>query len=518
MVFITAFAANAQFEKKNCSRAIQMLNAALLIDPENNKVVKTIIETRDRYVKEMISRLELDIRSEFPCKYKEAEKLILSNQLIKAGKMVEEIFNEEPKIGKTYFIKGLSLYMAGSLKEALKHFLKATELDESLETAKKMLEKTTNLNNLVENASKLMESKDYEKTVETLTQALSVDRENRVINQAALFQRSLAYFNMGESQKAFEDYKRFEVLQKLVGDVLEGIEIPAVEDKHKDHENDEEKSVEQEDKDYEDVAEEPKDSETKDVSDRMPVEIQSRINETGIEEESVDTIDEHCENCDDTSDSSDQDVNDSFEVENKQEAKLELIENESKPQAVHAEEEVVPETDNDLDHDQTALLDETAIIEDAAVDETVVASKDETLPIEADITQNEQENVTAKIDVVVFQEDEATPTTDVHLIEVEEIVMQSLNEASSLSENDPSPEEYPEKPQTEQRIISEDHIIAVECFEDELDFTEEIIEEMTKVSDAANKGVITQLPELLPESVSELLSDITKTEQDDAAN
>lgn len=209
----------------NCSQAVEMLNAAASIDPENKKMIKIIVDIRDYFVRELVLRLERDIAIDFPDKYSEAEKLIRSNQLVKVDKLVEEIYSEEPKTGRAIYIKALALYFAGSLNESLKLFKSSIELDGTLENAKKMKSKAKTLSALVEKSAEEMNAVKYEAAIETLTAALHVDKDNLVINQAAHFQRALANFNLGHFESAFEDYKKFESMKKLVGNVLKDIEV-----------------------------------------------------------------------------------------------------------------------------------------------------------------------------------------------------------------------------------------------------------------------------------------------------
>lgn len=226
MIFLKPSTAKSQFKLNNCSRAVQMLNAAKSIDPGNHKMFQMIINVRDHFVKDLIARLEREIESEFPDRYKEVEKLIVSNQLYKAEKLVEEIYNEEPKVPQAYYLKGLALYMTGSLKEAQKQFDLALEIDDTMECAIKMNRNAKRLHDLIDEASQEMEKKNYTKVIELLTTALATDKDNRVINQAAHFQRALAYYNAGDLPNAFEDYKKFELMSKLCGDILKGIEMP----------------------------------------------------------------------------------------------------------------------------------------------------------------------------------------------------------------------------------------------------------------------------------------------------
>lgn len=168
--------------------------------------------------------MEVDIKNDFPDKFRDAEKLIFSNQLVKAERLVDEIVNENPESGRAYYIKGLAVYMTGSLKESIKLFNQAAEIDETVENAKVMEEKAITLQDLTQNAAQEMNDKNYSQAIETLTKALSVDRENRVVNQLSHYQRALAYFNLGQMDKAFEDFKRFELIKKMVGNVLKKIE------------------------------------------------------------------------------------------------------------------------------------------------------------------------------------------------------------------------------------------------------------------------------------------------------
>lgn len=212
------FTANVQFELNNCSRAVEILGAAATIDPENKKVIGTISQMRTHFMMELISRLEVEIQEELPDKFSEAEKMIMSNQLAKAKMLVDEIFNEVPKTGQAYYIKGLALYMSGSLKESVKMFKKALELNELVTNAAIMLAKALKLDELSDRATTQMTDKKYHEAISTLTEALSADTDNRVMCQASLFQRALAHFNTGNFEGAFDDFKKFEMMKTIVGD------------------------------------------------------------------------------------------------------------------------------------------------------------------------------------------------------------------------------------------------------------------------------------------------------------
>lgn len=197
---------------------MEILGAAATIDPENKKVFGTISQMRTHFMMELIARLEAEIENEFPDKFQEAEKMIMANQLVKAENLVDEIFNEEPKTGQTYYIKGLALYMSGSLKESVKMFKHALELDELMERAASMLVKASKLDELSDRATAQMTGQKYHEAINTLTEALSADTDNRVMCQASLFQRALAHFNTGNFEGAFDDFKKFEMMKTIVGD------------------------------------------------------------------------------------------------------------------------------------------------------------------------------------------------------------------------------------------------------------------------------------------------------------
>jgi tetratricopeptide (TPR) repeat protein len=172
--------------------------------------------------------LEADIEKDFPDKFRDAEKLLNTNQLTKAEVLVKQINVEEPESARAFYIKGLHLYLSGSLKESHKLFIKALEANGQMEKAIKMEEKSRKLNELFETASKEMIDMNYEKAIELFTKVIEFDKNNNFICQASHFQRALASFNIGQFDAAFEDYKAFESMKKIVGNVLKDIEIPQV--------------------------------------------------------------------------------------------------------------------------------------------------------------------------------------------------------------------------------------------------------------------------------------------------
>lgn len=211
----------------NCARSIDMLNAAVLIDPDNTKMIKKITELRDKFVIDLVTRLELDIENDFPDKYIEIEKLITANELKKAEKLIDEFQSDEAKAEKALYIKGLLLYRNGNLRESVNCFDGALSLESINEKASFMKSRAQTLLNYVDKAAKEMSKSKYQEAVKTLTSALAVDKDNRILNQASYFQRALANFNAGYVESAFDDYKKFDLLNKLIGNTFNGIGLGA---------------------------------------------------------------------------------------------------------------------------------------------------------------------------------------------------------------------------------------------------------------------------------------------------
>lgn len=201
----------------NFARSIDMLNAAVLIDPENKQMIRNITELRDKFVVDLVSRLERDIEGDFPDKYVEIEKMITVNDLKRAEKLVDEFHSEEAETPKALYVKGLLLYRNGNLKESVKCFDRASGLESVNEKTSIMKSNAETLLKLVDQAAKEMGELKYRDAVKTLTKALAVDKDNRIINQASYFQRALANFNAGFVEASFDDYKKFDLLKKVIG-------------------------------------------------------------------------------------------------------------------------------------------------------------------------------------------------------------------------------------------------------------------------------------------------------------
>lgn len=197
-----------------------MLQAAMLIDPDNQAIIKKITNLRDCYYKELIDRLEQDIAKDLPCTFEECEKLINSHRTREASKMVEDLYKEEPRTAEAYYLKGLLLYMTGGLTESLTFLDEALKIDNTHEKALKIKGNIEKNQTLTESAKHEMASKNYERAAELLSEVIKIDINNQIMTQIAYFERALAYFNAGEKAKAFEDYKTFELMKVIVGDVF----------------------------------------------------------------------------------------------------------------------------------------------------------------------------------------------------------------------------------------------------------------------------------------------------------
>lgn len=208
----------------NFLRAVKMLNAAARVDQGSSKITNTITSIRDQFIKDLVERLEIDIRYEVSDIYKEVEKLIKSHQLREAEKLLNVIGKKaSTESGQFVYLKGFALYMKGSLKESLILFKKAQEFDDFYQKAKRMERKIIFFQELADKTEIQMNSGKYEEAIETLTYTLKVDKDNRLINQAVFFQRALANFNIGKKEDAYADYQQFLLITKIVGNVLAGV-------------------------------------------------------------------------------------------------------------------------------------------------------------------------------------------------------------------------------------------------------------------------------------------------------
>jgi tetratricopeptide (TPR) repeat protein len=154
----------------------------------------------------------------------------MSNMTKDAEKVINELSEENPDSATVTYLKGYNLYMNGALKESQVMFAQALGKDFSLEKARVVGLKAQRLNELMDETSKLMNiDKNYQAAVDTLTSALDVDDTNIKINQAIYFQRALAFFHLGNSEKSLGDYAKFDELKKVNGSVIDELKMMKVE-------------------------------------------------------------------------------------------------------------------------------------------------------------------------------------------------------------------------------------------------------------------------------------------------
>lgn len=204
--------------------ALQVLSAAIFMDPDNKKVQTKISNIRQFFIKDLVSRLESEVgmeiaesqmKIESSKKIERAEQLIDEHNMEEAEKLIEEVSSAKMKSEQFLFVKGYLLYMSGSLKEAIPLLKEATALNPSREKSRKLLENAEKLNKLLDASAEKTTQKKHLESIDLLTELLEVDKENARINQAAYFQRSLAFFSLGKSGNALSDFKKFQSLQTL---------------------------------------------------------------------------------------------------------------------------------------------------------------------------------------------------------------------------------------------------------------------------------------------------------------
>lgn len=201
-----------------CSSALEILDAASLIDPENDKISSIIDSKRRDYTSQLAAQMEQEIRQNLEAKMKEIEDLVNENDFTKSEKLLAQIYDD--KSSSCVFLKGLCFYKRGGLKESQNFFKEALSLDRTSLKAKELLDKAKSLDDHLEIATSALNDKDFPKAVAALTEALKIDSSNQAVNQILFFQRAIAYFNDGDQESSFKDYKQFEDLKASLSGVL----------------------------------------------------------------------------------------------------------------------------------------------------------------------------------------------------------------------------------------------------------------------------------------------------------
>lgn len=104
------------------------------------------------------------------------------------------------------------------------HAHRPGQIDDTHEKALKIKENIEKNLAFTESAKHEMATKNYKLAAELMSKVIKIDINNQIMTQIAYFERALAYFNAGDQARAFEDYKTFELMKVVVGDVFKIME------------------------------------------------------------------------------------------------------------------------------------------------------------------------------------------------------------------------------------------------------------------------------------------------------
>lgn len=221
LCFLTLIA-NVKFEMNNIEKALKILSIASSIDPSHEKLQKKIAGIREFFIKDLVERLDNEVSREvtksckafeIKAKLENAEKLIQEDKITEAEAVMKEISELDSTSDRLVFLKAYAQYMSGSLKPAIELFKETLKLNSTHQRALELLEKAVKSNLHFETAAILIEENKHNDAIETFTKILTVDEKNFKVIQAAYFQRSLAYFNIGSPTEALKDFKLFQATQ-----------------------------------------------------------------------------------------------------------------------------------------------------------------------------------------------------------------------------------------------------------------------------------------------------------------
>lgn len=226
--FVT-LVANSNFEEGDANKALKILSAAQLIDPENPRVQENIKNVREYFLKEMLDCLddggqkevdESTTKFEFTYKSNQVEALIITGNLAKAEMLINDMTKLNPESNHLEYLNGMFHYMKGSLKvaiAALEEVIKTTPLHHEAMT---MLVKATKLDKFMNDSANLTKMNDHNAVIQLLTKALTIDSSNTIINRTMYFQRAMAHFSLDNPHAAYADYKMFEESGIRIEDIL----------------------------------------------------------------------------------------------------------------------------------------------------------------------------------------------------------------------------------------------------------------------------------------------------------
>lgn len=215
--------AKKKFENNEIMKALRALQSAMIMDSENKKVHKEILALRQSFIMKTVMKFESEVENELKeieakevltKKIKEAEQFIDREKFDEAEKTIEEIsklIGEDAEQVK--LLKGAMLYKIGSVAQALPLLAEALQLNPKNEITKKIHDQAVQLNFYIVSAAAKNIEQDHEESINLLTKAMTVDKNNKKIMQAIYFQRAMAQFSLGNSTDAINDFKVFESLQ-----------------------------------------------------------------------------------------------------------------------------------------------------------------------------------------------------------------------------------------------------------------------------------------------------------------
>ena len=217
--------ASEEFKAGRCSKALEMLSLATLIDPDNAAIKRLVQQESDKFLKKVVGDLEDKVLADNDMEtiLNHVTFLVKSGKIAAADDMIPK--DEMLSTSRGWYLKGFIKYMMGSVKMSLFYTKKALVMDTTMDEAKDLKNKAEKLVELIEGATGQMKQNDNEKAIEMLTEALDVDDSNKRIVQAIYFQRAVAKFNSGKQHEAFNDYLLFEALQNVTGMVMEGLKF-----------------------------------------------------------------------------------------------------------------------------------------------------------------------------------------------------------------------------------------------------------------------------------------------------
>jgi tetratricopeptide (TPR) repeat protein len=208
------------FNSGEYTKSVDIISKALKVD-ENNISIQQVVKKRiEEYLLKVVQKLEDKVIDD----QKKVNQLVAIEQSILENKFeeAEKSFPKETSTAYEWYLKGFFDYRFGKLKHSILSLQKALELEPDLMKAQDVKFKAEKIIQLMDEATIDMKSGKYLIAIEKLTQAMTVDPDNKRIVQGIYFQRSSCKYNIGEKDEAFRDYLQFEALQNITGLIMNG--------------------------------------------------------------------------------------------------------------------------------------------------------------------------------------------------------------------------------------------------------------------------------------------------------